>query len=37
VYGDEIYSDDSAICKAAMHSGVIDGEGGDFYMKIIKG
>jgi hypothetical protein len=36
-FGSLHYSEDSAICLAAFHSGAIKPEGGDFMIKIGKG
>jgi hypothetical protein len=36
-FGSLSYSEDSAICIAAFHSGAIKPEGGDFLIKIGKG
>ena len=37
-FGSLIYSDDSAICKAALHAGFIkDNEGGQFILEIVNG
>jgi len=35
VFGDKIYEEDSVICAAAMHAGVIEKDGGEFKMKLV--
>jgi len=37
VWGTDIYTDDSRICRAAIHAGVIDAEGGEFTIYYIEG
>lgn len=37
VWGTETYTDDSGICRAAMHAGVIDAEGGNVTVNIVGG
>lgn len=37
VWGTNIYSDDSSICRAAMHTGVIDASGGEVTFEIADG
>lgn len=37
VFGNELYTDNSSICKAAIHSGIIDDTGGYAELRIEKG
>lgn len=37
LYGDGYYSDDSMICPAAIHQGVLSDEGGEVRVRIEKG
>jgi hypothetical protein len=37
LYGNKVYSDDSSLCLAAFHAGVITPDGGDFMVKLKKG
>ncbi len=37
VWGTDIYTDDSAICRAALHAGVIDSDGGRVTIEITPG
>lgn len=34
VFGNDIYSEDSSICKAGVHAGVIGNKGGDMKIQI---
>jgi len=35
IFGDEIYSEDSSICLAAIHYGMISDKGGEFKIMIL--
>jgi hypothetical protein len=37
VWGTDIYTDDSSICRAAVHAGVIGGDGGDVTVTLVEG
>jgi len=37
VWGSETYTDDSGICRAAVHAGVITGDGGDVAFNVVDG
>lgn len=37
VWGTDIYTDDSSICRAAVHAGVIGSNGGEVYLQILPG
>ena len=37
LYGTDLYTDDSSVCKAALHAGVIDSSGGTFMLTIQEG
>ena len=37
LYGTDVYTSDSAICKAGMHAGVIDSSGGTFTVTLVAG
>jgi len=37
VWGSGIYTDDSVICKAAIHAGILNDVGGERIIEIVKG
>lgn len=37
IWGTEIYADDSPICSAAVHQGVIDPSGGQLFLEVLPG
>ena len=37
VFGNQVYGGMSSICKAAIHSGIIDESGGSFNIQVLDG